>query len=184
MPQREITCSGGYIVQLASELDEPRFKARVATLKSAGRLPAGALAADSARSCRIFTSQANTLVLYSGPFPSKYDGCAARLAGPADAYIKGGNTATSGEYVSCLCPAAPAAVPRYSVVGQQGVWVGELQRVLGNRLGIDVPDLAGHWGTFTAGTQAAVRTFQQAAKLPANGVVDARTWSALQSAQC
>lgn len=184
VPQREITCSGGYIVQLASELDEPRFKARVATLKSAGRLPAGALAADSARSCRIFTSQVNTLVLYWGPFPSKYDGCAARLAGPADAYIKGGNTASAREYVSCLCPAAAAGLPRYSAVGQQGVWVGELQRVLANRLGIDIPDLAANWGLFTASTQAAVRTFQQAAKLPGSGVVDARTWSALQSAEC
>jgi hypothetical protein len=171
-------------VQLASELDEPRFKARVATLKSAGRLPAGALAADSTRSCRIFTSQVNTLVLYSGPFPSKYDGCAARLAGPPDAYIKGGNAGSAGEYVSCLCPAATAALPRYTAVGQQGVWVGELQRVLGNRLNISVSDLTGNWGRFTAGTRAAVQKFQKSVKLPSNGVVDARTWSALQSAQC
>lgn len=184
VPQRDIACSGGYIVQLASELDEPRFKARVATLKAAGRLPAGALAADSARSCRIFTSQVNTLVLYSGPFPSKYDGCAARLAGPADAYIKGGNADSAREYVSCLCPAATAGLPRYSAVGQQGVWVGELQRVLANRLGIDIPDLSANWGRFTVGTQAAVRAFQQAAQLPGNGVVDAGTWRALQSAEC
>ena len=184
VPQRDIACSAGYIVQLASELDEPRFKARVAALQSAGRMPAGALAADSTRSCRIFTSQVNTLVLYSGPYPSKYDGCAARLAGPADAYIKGGNADSAGEYVSCLCPAPVAGLPGYSAVGEQGVWVGELQRVLGNRLNIDVSDLAGNWGRFTAGTQAAVREFQRAAKLPSNGVVDALTWSALQSAEC
>ena len=171
-------------MQLASELDEARFKARVAALKAAGQVPAGALAADSTKSCRLFTSQVNTLVLYAGPYASKYDGCAARLTGPADAYIKGGNADTAREYVSCLCPWSAAALPRFSVVGQQGVWVGELQRVLGNRLNIDVSDLTGNWGRFTAGTQAAVRAFQQAAKLPANGVVDARTWTALQSAAC
>ena len=184
VPQRDIPCSSGYVVQLASELDAPRFKARVAALKAAGQVPAGSLAADSARSCKLFTSQVNTLVLYTGPYASKYDGCAARLAGPADAYIKGGNADTAGEYVSCLCPWSAAALPRYGAVGQQGVWVGELQRVLGNRLNIDVTDLTGNWGRFTPGTQAAVRAFQQVAKLPANGVVDARTWSALQSAGC
>ena len=184
VPQREIACSGGYIVQLASELDAPRFKARVAELKAANRMPAGALAADSAKSCRIFTSQVNTLVLYAGPFASKYDGCAARLAGPADAFIKGGNADSAREYVSCLCPTPVGTVPQVSAVGQQGVWIGELQRVLGNRLNIDVGDLTGNWGRFTPGTQAAVRAFQQAAKLPASGVVDTRTWQALQAAEC
>lgn len=182
--QRDINCSAGFIVQLASELDQARFKSRVAALKAAGQLPAGALAADSTRSCRIFTSQVNTVVLYAGPFASKYDGCAARLAGPADAYIKGGNADTAREYISCLCPWSTARLPQYSTVGQQGVWVGELQRALGNRLNIEVSDLAGNWGKFTQGTQAAVRAFQQSKGLPSNGIVDARTWSALQSAQC
>lgn len=184
VPQRDIACSSGYIVQLASEVDRPRFKARVTELTAAHRIPTGALAADSARSCRIFTSQVNTLVLYSGPFSSKYDGCAARLAGPADAFIKGSNTDSAGEYVSCLCPAAVGGLPQYSTVGQQGVWIGELQRVLGNRLNIDVGDLTGNWGRFTPGTRAAVRSFQQKAKLPATGSVDTRTWTALQSAGC
>jgi hypothetical protein len=184
VPQRDIACSSGYIVQLASELDQPRFKARVAALKAAGQVPAGALAADSTRSCRLFTSQVNTLVLYAGPFRSRYDGCAARLNGPADAFIKGANAGSAGEFVSCLCPWSATALPRYATVGQQGVWVGELQRMLGNRLDVDVADLTGNWGRFTAGTQAAVRKFQQAAGLPGNGVVDTRTWRALQSAGC
>ena len=75
-------------------------------------------------------------------------------------------------------------MPQYSTVGQQGVWVGEMQRVLGNRLNIDIPDLAGNWGTYTAGTKDAVRKFQQAARLPPNGAVDARTWQALRQASC
>jgi len=184
VPQRNIACSGGYIVQLASEINAAAFSARVASLQAARQVPAGSLAADSARSCQIFTSQSNTLVLYAGPFASKYDGCAARLAGPADAFIKGGNPGSAKEYVSCLCPASAAGLPQIRTVGQQGVWIGELQRVLGNRLNLDVNDLAGNWGTYTPGTKDAVQKFQEAAKLPASGMVDGRTWQALQSAQC
>ena len=93
-------------MQLASELDaadvrRPRGEAE----GQSGSCPAGALAADSTHSCDLFSSQSNTVVLYAGPFASKYAGCAARLAGPADAYIKGGNPGTATEYVSCLCPA-------------------------------------------------------------------------------
>ncbi len=171
-------------MQLASEINAAAFSARVASLQAARQVPAGSLAADSARSCQIFTSQSNTLVLYAGPFASKYDGCAARLAGPADAFIKGGNPGSAKEYVSCLCPASAAGLPQIRTVGQQGVWIGELQRVLGNRLNLDVNDLAGNWGTYTPGTKDAVQKFQEAAKLPASGMVDGRTWQALQSAQC
>ncbi len=184
VPQRNIACNAGYIVQLASEFDSATFAARVATLRKAGRLPAGALAADASKSCRIFTNQRNTYVLYAGPFPTRYAGCAVRLAGPADAYVKGSDTANSREYVSCLCPAKIAAMPQYSTVGQHGVWVGELQRILGNRLNIDVGDLTGQWGVFTAGTQAAVRTFQLQAGLWPSGILYPGTWQALQKAQC
>jgi peptidoglycan hydrolase-like protein with peptidoglycan-binding domain len=184
VPQKEIACSGGYIVQLASELDAGAFAARVASLKAAGQVPPGSLAADSSKSCKIFSIQSNALVLYAGPFSSKYDGCAARLAGPADAYIKGSNPGSAQEYVSCLCPAQAGGLPQFRNVGQQGVWVGELQRVLGHKLNIDVSDVAGNWGTYTAGTRAAVQAFQKAVKIPASGVVDGRTWRALQSAEC
>ena len=184
VPQKNIVCNAGYVVQLASELNTAAFTARVAALKASGQVPAGALAADSAKSCKIFTSQSNTLVLYSGPYSGKYDGCAARLAGPGDAYIKGSNPATAQEYISCLCPAVAGRLPDYNKVGQQGVWIGELQRVLGNRLNIDIPDLTGNWGTYTAGTRDAVKKFQQSARLPANGAVNARTWQALHRAAC
>jgi hypothetical protein len=184
VPQRDIACSGGYIVQLASELDAATFAAHVARLKASGQLPGGAMAADSKHSCDLFSSQSNTVVLYAGPFGSKYGGCAARLAGPADAYIKGGNPGTATEYVSCLCPATATRLPRLAAVGQQDVWIGELQRVLGNRLNIDVSDLSGNWGVYTPGTKAAVKTFQRRQKLPATGVVDARTWRRMQVTGC
>ncbi len=184
VPQRDIACSAGYIVQLASELDARTFAAHVARLKASGQLPSGSMAADSTHSCDLFSSQSNTVVLYAGPFASEYAGCAARLAGPADAYIKGGNPGTATEYVSCLCPAAATGLPRVATVGQQNVWIGELQRVLGNRLNIEVVDLSGHWGVYTPGTRAAVQKFQQRQNLPATGVVDARTWKVMQSVAC
>lgn len=184
VPKKNIACSAGYIVQLASEFDAKTFAARVARLKAAGQVPPGSLAADSAGSCQIFTSQTNTFVLYAGPFSSPYAGCAARLAGPADAYIKGSSPDSSETYISCLCPTAIKALPRYGAVGQQGVWIGEAQRVLGNRLNFNVSDLSGNWGTYTAGTRAAVLRFQQSVKLPTNGVLDGRTWQALQRAEC
>lgn len=184
VPERQITCNAGFVVQLASELDAAAFTAHVARLKASGQLPAGSLVADSSKSCKIFTSQQNTLVLYSGPYAGPYDGCAARLAGPADAYIKGSNPGSSQQYISCLCPAKAAQVPQFSQVGSQGAWVGEAQRVLGNKLNIDISDLANQWGIFTPGTKAAVAAFQKAAHLPAGGDLDHRTWKALQSAEC
>ncbi|WP_154769837.1 peptidoglycan-binding domain-containing protein [Nakamurella alba] len=170
-------------MQLASELDAETFKQRVAALKKANQVPADAKAADTKDSCDIFTNQTNTLVLWSGPFAQPYDGCAARLAGPADAFIKGANAADAQRYVSCLCPATVSDLPSLGTIGAQNVWVGELQRVLGNRLNISISDLSGNWGTFTEGTSAAVKRFQTEQKIPAHGKVDARTWAALQSAQ-
>ena len=184
VPSRNIACSGGYIVQLASDLSAPAFAAHMARLKAGGRLPAGSLAADSTRSCKLFSSQINTVVLYAGPFASKYAGCAVRLSGPADAYIKGGNPEHSRDYISCLCPAHTTKLPKISHIGQQNVWVGELQRMLGNRLNIPVGDLTGRWGVYTPDTKGAVKSFQRSQHLPANGGVDSRTWKRLQSAGC
>ncbi len=184
VPQRDIRCASGYIVQLASELDAATFARRVAELKAARLVPAGAAAADSARSCQIFSNQSNTLVLYAGPYRGQYDGCAARLAGPADAFIKGADPGNSRAYISCLCPADAGRLPQITSVGQQGVWIGEAQRALGNRLNVNIPDLDGHWGVFTQGTRDAVRRFQKSAGVPATGALDTRTWGKLQSAQC
>lgn len=184
VPQREISCGGGYIVQLASEVNAADFTRRVAELRSAGRIPSGAYAADSTKSCKIFSGQVNTLVLYAGPFAGPYDGCAARLAGPADAFIRGQSPDTSHKYVSCLCPAKAASLPRLDKTGQQDVWVGELQRALGNRLNMDIGDVGRSWGTYTADTRKAVERFQSRSGLKDTGQVDAKTWKALQSATC
>ena len=192
-PRVDIACAeGGYIVQVASELDPATFEQRISGLQAAGQLPPNAKWAEANASCAIFTSQVNVLVLYAGPFTSPYDACPARLASPPDAFIKGTTQASANVFVSCLCPATVAELPAVSTVGQQGVWVGELQRVLGTALDLDVGSInadsatgsPGSWGVYTAGTAAAVGAFQAANGLPVTDQVDAATWSALQTKIC
>jgi hypothetical protein len=183
IPAQAIPCGRGFVVQVASELTSQAFTARVATLKKSGQLPSGSKGADTSSSCNLFSGQTNTIVLYTGPYAQPYDGCTARLAAAADSFIRSTDPADAHAYVSCLCPANTGRLPTLSKVGQQDVWVGELQRVLGNRLNVNISDLGNNWGVYSAGTKAAVQKFQQAAKLPANGVVDARTWNALNAAQ-
>lgn len=191
-PNAAIGCGTGYIVQVASELDTTTFQNRVATLRASGTLPAGTKWAETASSCSIFTTQQNVLVLYAGPYASPYDACPARLTSPADAFIKGTTPDTATQYVSCLCPASTSALPTVTTVGQQGVWVGELQRVLGSKLDYTIGSInadpatgdPGRWGIYTAETAAAVGRFQNDNGLPATSQVDAATWSALQRATC
>jgi len=63
----------------------------------------------------------------------------------------------------------PAGVPPLLKLGSSGPWVSYLQA----RLGAPVT------GTFDAATDAAVRAFQSAHGLEADGVVGPKTWSAL-----
>lgn len=183
-PVNDIGCAPGYVVQIASGGDEAAFTARVAELRAAGQLPPDAAVARTATSCPIFAGQANSIVLYAGPYSDPYAGCQARLAGAPDSFIKGTTPETATQYVSCLCPTQVVTVPTVDAIGQTGVWVGELQRILGNRLNIPIPDLEGNWGTFTDSTSTAVKTFQTGAGLPVTGTVDSGTWQALQQAQC
>ena len=184
-PRQDIACSDGYVVQLASELTPEAFRSRVAALRSQGMVPADAKAADSRASCRIFANQRNTYVLYAGTFSGKYDGCGARIGGPADAFIKGANPSTSGEFVSCVCGVGLGNLPQLAGGTDQRGWTGELQRFLAGRLNISVGDLgADQWGVYNAGTQAAVKRFQQENRLPQTGTVDQRTWQQLKKSGC
>ena len=141
-PRVDIPCAdGGYIVQVASELDPATFEQRVTGLRAAGQLPPDAKWAEATASCPIFTTQVNVEVLYAGPFPSPTT--PARPGWPARRMrsSRGRRRQSSTEYVSCLCPATVSTLPTISSVGQQGVWVGELQRVLGTGLDYDIgPD--------------------------------------------
>jgi len=83
-------------------------------------------------------------------------------------------------------------LPNLTTVGQTGVWVGELQRVLGAKLGYSVgaidadPSVGdpGRWGIYTAETAAAVGRFQGDSSLSATQQTDAGTWAALQQNSC
>ena len=191
-PRADIPCGSGYIVQIASELTAPVFEGRVATIRAAGTIPAGSKWTDTNSSCSIFSSQINVFVLYAGPFASPYDACPARLASPADAFIKGTSPDTAHQYVSCLCAATATQLPNLTTVGQTGVWVGELQRVLGAKLGYSVgaidadPSVGdpGRWGIYTAETAAAVGRFQADNSLSATEQTDADTWAALKRNSC
>lgn len=184
-PRQDIACSNGYVVQLASELTPEAFRARVAALRAQGMVPSDAKAADSRTSCRIFANQRNTFVLYAGTYAGKYDGCGARIGGPADSFIKGANPSTSGEFVSCVCGVGPGNLPRLADGTDQLGWTGELQRFLAGRLNISVGELgADQWGVYNAGTQAAVKRFQQENRLPQTGSVDERTWQSLKKVGC
>ena len=191
-PKVDIPCGPGYIVQVASELDPVAFARRVAEIRAAGTIPVASKWADAGSSCSLFTSQTNVLVLYAGPFASPYDACPARLASPPDAFIKGTTPETSTQYVSCLCPAVVTQLPAITTAGQQGVWVGELQRVLGSKLDYSVGAInanpaagdLGRWGTYTAETAAAVGRFQRDNSIPITGQVDSTTWSTLQRSSC
>ncbi len=189
--RRDIGCDEGYIVQVASELDRPTFDRRIEELRTAGQLPAGVKWAETNSSCKIFTAQVNVLVLYAGPFASPADACPARLASPADAFIKS-TTPDVTTVISCVCPADPNSLPKITTVGQRDVWVGELQRVLGGKLDYDVGEInadpaagdPGRWGTYTDETAAAVGRFQADSNLPQSRQVDAATWSALRAQGC
>ncbi|WP_164479139.1 peptidoglycan-binding domain-containing protein [Nakamurella antarctica] len=182
-PDREIACNSGYIVQVASAVSDADFEALVAQLRAANELPANISVASTGGSCQIFSSQTNTIVAYAGPFPDKYAACAARLAAAPDSFIRGTTPETAREYVSCLCPAGIDTLPVITD-GSTGAWVGELQRVLANKLNYKIPDVNAVWGTYSASTREAVTRFQTDEGLPASGQVDAATWQRLQGAQC
>ncbi|MBE7162871.1 MAG: peptidoglycan-binding protein [Williamsia herbipolensis] len=172
-------------MQLASELTPESFRSRVAALRAQGMVPQDAKAADSRSSCNIFSNQTNTLVLYSGPYSGMYDGCAARLQGPADSFIKGANPASSKSFITCICGVGAGNLPRLAPGTDEPGWTGELQRLLAGKLNISVGDLgADQWGVYNAGTQAAVKRFQQENRLPQTGTVDKRTWQRLKRSGC
>jgi peptidoglycan hydrolase-like protein with peptidoglycan-binding domain len=184
VPVREITCSNGMIVQLASEMTPAAFQARVSALRSQGLVPGDAAAATTSGSCPIFANQQNTYVLYSGPFGGLGDACRDRLSGPYDAYVKGANPGSAATFYSCICPVGPNRLPDIRRTGQTGQWVGELQRMLGHlRYGVGSLNNS-TWGVYTAATRAAVQRFQSDHHLRPDGVVNAKTWAAIKSAGC
>lgn len=79
---------------------------------------------------------------------------------------------------SVVSPRTAASTPELSR-GASGAQVTELQQLL-QRAGVPTGPVDGDFGPMT---QAAVRRFQSSRGLPADGVVGARTWAALRSAE-
>jgi len=193
-PNVNIDCGPSYIVQVASELDQAAFVARVAELRTLNQVPPGAKWAETHPSCSIFASSNSYFVLYAGPFTNPYDACAARLASPPDAFIEGTTPETASQYVTCMCPEQDIEMlPEIDHVGQQGVWVGELQRILRSEpLKYDVGQIdadpangvASRWGIYTADTANAVGRFQAEHGLAVTQQANLNTWAALKAAQC
>lgn len=191
IPRRNVDCSPGYVVQLASAKDPADFKARLTEMEAAQQLPKGAqwTYSDTAEACSVFNTSRNVLVAFAGPFEEPYEGCEQRLQGPPDAFIR---KVGADDFVSCVCPAEAGSLPRIDAVGQTGVWVAELQRLLGAGLGLNVgsidavPDrgIQSSWGVFTDATADALRQFQANAGMPVTGTTDPDTWKALQTAIC
>ncbi|MBM9476487.1 peptidoglycan-binding protein [Nakamurella flavida] len=188
LTERSLDCSAGsgYLVQLASELDESAFVRRVEEIRAAGTLPADATYLTAQGDCDLFTVRDNLWVLYSGPFTEVEQACPDRLAGPVDGFVKGATQASKGTYVGCVCVTAATALPVLGT-GSTGAWVGEMQRALRVELDYDLSDLdtdPALWGVYGGRTQAAVGQVQEAAGLPVTGIVDALTWQAVQFDAC
>ncbi len=193
-PRSDIACGTGYIVQVASELDQGAFAARVSALRAAGTLPAESKWTETSTSCPIFANQQNVYVLYVGPFADWVDACPARLSSPADALLKQTDPGAVGSFMACICPAYANnhSPPPITTIGQESPWVGELQRVLGAGLDYNVGDInaepsrndPGRWGIYTAETAAAVGRYQADHGLPVTEQVDGQTWGTLEYQWC
>jgi len=182
--RRDLACNSGYFVQLLSELTAADFKAHVAASRKIGQVPADAHWTDTGSGCALFSASAS--LLYAGTYPNPYDGCAARLSGPADAFIRTTDPTDKSRYISCLCPADVGSLPRLDSMSAQPQWTGEVQRALQSKLGYTVPELErpAAWGVYGPDTAAAVTRFQSENGLATTGQVDEPTWAALQGILC
>jgi hypothetical protein len=135
----------------------------------------GTFSAAQVRAIRSILEACDGVVRWGGDYNSRKDEMHFELVkGPADPAVAalarklGGGSAT---------PPPPPAAPVWRVVrrGQQGYFVTALQRLLrqhGRPLTVD--------GIFGSGTGAQVVAFQRSRGLAADGIVGAKTWTALQ----
>ncbi len=135
----------------------------------------GTFTAAQVRAIRSILSACDGVVRWGGDYNNRKDEMHFELVkGPNDPAVAalarklGGSTSTP--------PPAPSA-PAWRVVrrGQHGYFVTALQRLLrqrGRPLTVD--------GVFGSGTEAQVVAFQKSRGLAADGIVGAKTWTALQ----
>ena len=178
--RHDVSCDHSYIVVLASSLSANDFSAMLPRLQT---FYSNTKYLYTGGSCFNF-GEKNAYALYDGPYPTLTQACQSRFAGTNDAYVKIADPTVTEHTIGCLCPLHAAGLPVLSASGTgdgyRGLYVGEAQYALG-RQGIYDQDNA---GTFTPETEQAVKTFQAAQQLPADGVVNAATWTARITADC
>lgn len=130
----------------------------------------------------------------AGPFTDRTQACPDRPASPADAFVKPTDPGMVGTFLACLCPAHAYDhhPPDITEVGQQGCWVGELQRALGADLNFDVGNVNADpaTGTPVAGGSTSRRPRPRwAGSTPTSGFPPPNGWTRrrgrqLQNAWC
>lgn len=185
-----IKCGAGYIVQVASNLRKVELAQNVKNQVASGHLPPNVHWAETKNSCAIFSVQSNAYVAYAGPFRTPYDACPARLKSPADAFIKQTMPGGFKAVISCICYPTQTALPKIEREGQKNLWIGDVQRILRNKMSYAIPDLDGpstglaQWGIYSPATREAVKQFQLDNGLSVDGILGPATWAALRSATC
>lgn len=180
---RPMVCStAGYIVQIASELTEQAYRDRIASIRVANQLPAGAHYYTQDEDCNSYGTSGDFWVLYAGPFLRPSDACPSRLQSPPDAFIKGLRDDNRQHTLQCLCESAVEGIPQYeSLAGRDSAWTGELQQAL-RSMGypVDQKDM----GAYSEQTRHIVAKFQRIVSLPPSGEVDSDTWQRLKTITC
>jgi hypothetical protein len=122
---------------------------------------------------------------YLGPYQTVVAACRVRMTAEHRGDLVTRLSDGSREPVQCLCyldyQTMPQLRPGMTVDALDGIYVFALQDVLAS-IGLNPTDPL--TGTYDQATIDAVKAFQHARALPANGVVDAATWHDLQGPGC
>lgn len=135
----------------------------------------GTFSAAQVRAIRSILAACDGVVRWGGDYSTRKDEMHFELnRGPSDPAVAALARKLGG---SSTTPTPTPTAPTWRVVrrGQQGYYVVALQRLLRQRgytLTVD--------GVFGAGTEAQVIAFQRSRGLVADGIVGAKTWTALQ----
>lgn len=178
-------CSGDHLLVVARGSNRPGLRAAVVGNGAEAKY------LDTAASCPTRYAPLDTevpaYVVYLGPFSTPGAACRIRMTvehmGDYVTSLRAGNQT----YVKCPCELSTSTWPvlepgMAAPDGLETMWTRQLQKMLVDlgRLTDDVDET----GVYDEKTQAAVTRIQAGASLPATGVVDAPTWSAVRDRAC
>jgi hypothetical protein len=124
-------------------------------------------------------------VAYVGPFDTTVQACQQRMTvqfrGDRVTTLDANNTSS----VQCVCYLPSVSMPLLRIgmdpTALNSIWIRSLQEMLAD-LGLLPRDQ--ETGVYDPATEAAVKQLQSERALPASGVVDPATWSALKNKAC